>query len=59
MNQGRRLINILKREPMTYLEMLMLGISVCPWKRIKEQLRDDEKLVKKTNHAGLIVWSVK
>lgn len=59
MNQGRRLINILKREPMTYLEMLMLGISVCPWKRIKEQLRDDEKLVKKTNHEGLIVWSVK
>lgn len=59
MNQGRRLINILKREPMTYLEMLMLGISVCPWKRIKEQLRDGETLVKKTNHDGRIVWSVK
>ena len=48
--QGRRLIQHLKRRGMTTLEMLQLGISVCPWKRIREQLRDGEHLV--TNKKG-------
>jgi hypothetical protein len=36
----------LKRRPMTTLEMLNTGISVCPWKRIRECLADDEQLVR-------------
>jgi hypothetical protein len=45
-SQGRRLIDLLKRRPMTTLEMLNTGISVCPWKRIRECLADDEQLVR-------------
>lgn len=42
--QGRKLIKLLKRQPMTTLEMLMTGISVCPWKRVRECLQDGETL---------------
>lgn len=44
--QGRKLISALKRRGMTTLEMLQLGISVCPWKRISEALQPGELLVK-------------
>ena len=57
--QGRRLINILKKRRMTYLEMLLLGISVCPWKRIREQLQDGETLVKSANEKGQLTWHVR
>ena len=57
--QGRQLIKALKRKPMTTMEMLMLGISVCPWKRVKEQLLEGETLTKRKNSRGLTVWSVK
>ncbi|MFN7610237.1 MAG: hypothetical protein ACK5QX_04775 [bacterium] len=56
--QGRRLIAQLKRRGMTTLEMLQLGISVCPWKRVREQLKADEMLVKSKNKQGLIVYRV-
>jgi hypothetical protein len=45
MTQGRKLISALKRKPYTYMEMLSLGISVCPWKRVREALKDDEDVL--------------
>ena len=59
MTQGRKLIAVLKQRPMTYLEMMMLGISVCPWKRIKEGLREGETLVKGLNSKGQTTWRVR
>lgn len=57
MSQGRRLIAHLKRKPHTYLEMLRYGISVCPWKRVKESLQAGEQLV--TGRRGdLKTWRV-
>lgn len=44
--QGRKLISALKRRGMTTLEMLQLGISVCPWKRVTEALKEGERLIK-------------
>lgn len=56
--QGRQLIAHLKRRPMTYLEMLMLGISVAPWMRVRESLREGEHLYKRKNDRGLTTWFV-
>jgi hypothetical protein len=56
--QGRRLIAALKRRPLSYLEMNMLGISVCPQKRVVESLRDGEQLVKATGPDGRLRWRV-
>lgn len=56
--QGRRLIEILKRKPMTYMQLLMLGISTCPHKRIAESLRDGEVLIRVRNRRGLTVMRV-
>ena len=57
--QGRRLIARLKRSPHTYMEMLMLGWSVSPWKRIRESLAVGEKLVKGRDKSGRTTWSVR
>jgi hypothetical protein len=56
--QGRRLISVLKRRALTYLEMQALGISTSPQKRVVETLRDDERLIKALNGAGLVTWRV-
>jgi hypothetical protein len=56
--QGRRLISVLKRRALTYLEMQALGISTSPQKRVVETLRDDELLIKALNGAGLVTWRV-
>lgn len=57
--QGRVLIELLKKFPMTTGDMEQLRISQCPWKRIAEQLKPHEKLVKTENASGLTVYSVK
>jgi hypothetical protein len=44
MRQGDRLIELLKKSPMTTMEMQDTWISSCPWKRIKECLGKDEEL---------------
>ena len=44
--QGRLVIALLKRQPMTYRQMLNLGAGNSPWKRVAECLREDEKLIK-------------
>ena len=58
-SQGRILIELLKKFPMTTGDMEQLRISQCPWKRISEALRSDEQLVKTKNAVGLTVYSVK
>ena len=58
LTQGRRLIALLKRRPMTYGDMQATGISTSPQKRVIETLRDDERLIKATNGAGLVTWRV-
>jgi hypothetical protein len=58
MTQGRRIIAHLKRRPMTYMQMLMLGISTCPQKRVTETLREDEHLFKRKNARGLTTWFI-
>lgn len=58
-SQGRRLIMLLKRRPMTTMQMLQTGISVCPWKRIRESLREDEQLIwNRFNRHGINVYTV-
>ena len=57
--QGRLLIAALKRKPHTYMDMLRHGVSVSPWKRVLESLREGETLVKTKNKRGLITWSVR
>jgi hypothetical protein len=44
--QGRKLIALLKKRGMSTLELQQAGISTCPWKRIVEQLRENEELTK-------------
>lgn len=56
---GRRLIEHLKRRPMTYGEMQRLGISTSPQKRCVECLQDDEEIVKTKGHDGLVRWRVR
>lgn len=56
--QGRRLIEALKRREHTYMQMLAHGVSVCPWKRIEESLRDDECVKKGKTREGLVTWRV-
>jgi hypothetical protein len=42
--QGRRLISALKRKSMTSMQLQMLGISTCWWKRVQESLDSTEQL---------------
>lgn len=58
MTQGRQIIAALKRKPHTYMEMLMLGVSVSPWKRAVESLREGEKLIKHVHRDGRMRWFV-
>ena len=59
MTQGRFLIKQLRKKPHTYMGMLMYCVSVSPWKRVRESLRADERLVKATNREGLTTWRVR
>jgi hypothetical protein len=59
--QAQRLFSHLRRRGHTTMEMLQLGISVSPWKRLSEglhHLKPGERLVKSTNARGLVVYRV-
>jgi hypothetical protein len=59
--QGRVIIEQLKRRPMTYMQMLALGVSVCPWKRVQESIGAAEGWRLDTsgrNRQGLVTWRV-
>lgn len=58
--QGAVLVECLRLRPMTYGEMLRLGVSTCPWRRVAESLDTTKwKLVKTKGHDGLIRWRVR
>jgi hypothetical protein len=57
-SQGRELIAHLKAKPHTYMQMLVYGVSVCPWKRVAECLRPDERLKKGRDRRNRITWAV-
>lgn len=62
MTQGQLLLNACRRRPMTYGDLLALGISTAPWKRIAESarhLKPGERLVRGTDRRGLVTFAVK
>jgi hypothetical protein len=62
LTQAERLAIHLRRKPMTYMDMLLTGISVSPWKRLTETsayLRANEYLEKSVNDAGRVVYRVR
>jgi hypothetical protein len=59
--QAQQLYTALRRKPHTYMEMLRLGISTSPWRRLTEaqsKLRPGEKIVKGVNARGLVTYRV-
>lgn len=58
MTQGRFLVAKLKAKPHTYMQMLVYGVSVCPWKRVQESLKPGERLKKGRDRRNRITWSV-
>ena len=56
--QGRILIDMLKRRPMTYRQMLEVSPSCSPWKRVAECLDETEHVVRATNAQGWTTWRV-
>ena len=57
--QGRLCIEALKKQPMTYRQMLNLGLGNSPWKRVAECLDPErEKLLKADGADGLVRWRV-
>jgi hypothetical protein len=58
--QGRAIIEELKRQPMTYWQMIRLGYGLSPQKRVRECLLPDERIVKgKHGPTGLVTWTVR
>ena len=61
--QGACLTVALMKKPHTYMEMIGLGLSVSPWKRIQEYLRITPGLAlvktqKKVGDHKLTAWKV-
>jgi hypothetical protein len=59
--QGRLLIEAIRNRPMTYQEMLKVGISTAPWKRVAESLGPQERISKGVRVVGgrsLVTWRV-
>lgn len=54
--QGRRLIALLKKRGMTTMDMLQTGISCCVWRRVTEQLRPNEQLLKNKRYPDNGRW---
>lgn len=59
--QGACIVARLLKRPHTYGQMLALGVSTCPHKRVAEYLRGHAglALVKATGRDGLIRWSIR
>lgn len=61
--KGRCLVVALMKRAMTYGDMLDLGLSTSPWKRVQEALKGSPnlKLVKgsrRVNGEWLVTWRV-
>lgn len=62
MSQGQQLLNACRRRAMTYGDLLALGVSTCPWRRLSEaerHLKPGERIVRGTNKRGLVTFAVK
>lgn len=63
--QGARIASHLRRGPHTYMEMLALGISTCPQKRVQEYLAIHPELElhkgeRKANGGDVLVtWAIR
>jgi hypothetical protein len=61
MTQGQKLLQACRRKAMTYGDLLALGVSTCPHKRLAEArryLKQGERLLRGTNKRGLVTFSV-
>lgn len=59
--QGERLLSRLRRRGYTTMELLQLGISCAPWKRLaesKHKLKPGEQIKKTKRADGLCVYRV-
>jgi len=59
--QAQKLLSALRRRGHTYMELLQLGVSTSPWKRLAEgerYLKPGERLERKKNAQGLTVLRV-
>lgn len=56
--QGQKLVAALKRRWMSYSDMLALGVSLCPWRRVPDALPEGHTIKKRTNPRGLVEWRV-
>ena len=54
--QGRRLIELLKKRGMSTLDMQREIACTCPWKRIEEQLKPNEFLLKNKRYPDQGRW---
>jgi hypothetical protein len=62
MTQAEQLYAAIRLRPMTTMELLQMGVSVAPWKRISEgvhHLKPGERVVKERNWRGLVTYAVK
>lgn len=56
--QGDILVAMLKKRGMTTLELLQAGVSVCPWKRVRECIPPGWMLDKTGKRGRLTVYRV-
>lgn len=59
--QAERLYTLLRRRSMTYMELMLTGISTCPHKRLSEGqhlLREGEQLIRSTDKQGRVAFRV-
>jgi hypothetical protein len=56
--QGQKIVERLQKRWMSYSDMLALGVSLCPWKRVKDAIPEGHIVDKRTNAKGLIEWRV-
>jgi len=54
--QGRRLIALLKKRAYSTMNLQLEGVSTCPWKRIVEQLKPNEQLLKTKRYPNEGRW---
>lgn len=56
--QGAIIAARLKKRPCTYMDMLKMGVSTCPQKRVREWLAQNDgwQLVKPKRRDGLVQW---
>jgi hypothetical protein len=60
--QAEKLAVHLRKRALTTMEMLQLGYSVSPWRRLTESstyLREGERLVKGKNGRGLVTYAIR